>query len=397
MNKTLEGVGYTNLSGKELRISAVILNWKRSDSVNKIVKFLVTRPYFDEVIIWNNNPAPFVCNVNSEKVRVVNSESNLKDRAKYEACSIARNDYCYYQDDDFNNRFFIDSLYHAFSIQPQRLHTLTDPITWYADWRWTYYDQDTNIHAQFGWIGGGAMFPKTLATNHLKHLDDHFTPREQELGDMAFSLLINQPIVRIQVGPLKLSRDNAFSEEPDFANRQLDMQIKVGQVLRNFGCPEDPLPNLVFRSLSPNILLFTSYLPIDFDYQDIPFRPDDNANLLLRTRQNVEIEKCRQFRDHCYSNALNPLEDRFWKTTLRHGDEWGIVLIKPALLKLKDFGTVKSGYEKEWELLVDTETLHMTTEQLFSDSFKIQNSLKFRYIGNDRADLALKVTQSPLN
>ncbi|CAF4682330.1 unnamed protein product, partial [Rotaria sp. Silwood2] len=88
--------------------TAILLHWKRSESVARAVNYLLDSNLFKEIIIWNNNP-----NINLNKtifkknnhsldsIRIINSKENLKDEAKYRACAEANTMGCFYVDDDW--------------------------------------------------------------------------------------------------------------------------------------------------------------------------------------------------------------------------------------------------------------------------------------------------------
>lgn len=103
-------------------ITLVLLNWKRAHNLNQIfehlaqfkvineyiISFLLQGIYlklFDLAYIWNNDNEKFVTELSlfpkgvppGVSVRIINSPQNLHDYAKYLSCSMATNDYCYFQ------------------------------------------------------------------------------------------------------------------------------------------------------------------------------------------------------------------------------------------------------------------------------------------------------------
>ncbi len=362
------------------KVSAIVLNWKRPEQVRKIVTYLSEKDYVDEVIVWNNNPVPLRLDQNLDKLRIINSEQNLGDHAKYLACAEARNEYCFYQDDDHNTKFFLDSMYFAFCLQPDRLHTLTDPVTWMSNWNWTYFNKEKDIHARFSWIGCGAFFARSLALRYLDILDRYFSPEEKLMADSGFAVLLNQPIIQMQVGLVKYDQDNAYSATPGFLRRQHEIQMKVGGLLDKFSCKENPLPRCVVRSVSLESILFTSFLPLDFSPRSIPFDPASENDLRRRTRDYIPMEKFKKFARNPYSFGLSPYQDRYWRAEFRQHDTWGIIVRRPCLIRLGTNNDVVLPEYGAWRVCVDDKIIECSTREIFTRSFDLQSTLCLTYL-----------------
>lgn len=82
-------------------ITACLLHWKRTESLEAQLKCLKSNDLISEIIVWNNNPDVSL----GEKVdgiRVVNSDENLIVYGRYLAAEMASNDLIYTQDDDWH-------------------------------------------------------------------------------------------------------------------------------------------------------------------------------------------------------------------------------------------------------------------------------------------------------
>lgn len=65
------------------KVSAVLLNYKRPDELQKVIEHLSTQPFIDEILVWDNSIAP-----------------NFMTYGRFMLAALARNQYVYTQDDD---------------------------------------------------------------------------------------------------------------------------------------------------------------------------------------------------------------------------------------------------------------------------------------------------------
>ena len=102
----------------EYDLTAVLLHWKRLEGVQKTLQYLLRINLFKQIIIWNNNPHINLTfhhlikkNHSKKLVRIINSKRNLKDAAKYRACTEGKTRACFYVDDDWNISHYLKKSY----------------------------------------------------------------------------------------------------------------------------------------------------------------------------------------------------------------------------------------------------------------------------------------------
>ena len=158
-------------------LTAVLLHWQRLQGLQTTLQFLLKSKLFAEIIVWNNNPE---FNLNhshltnttdsSSVIRIINSQKNLKDEAKYRACAEAKTRACFYVDDDWNTVHYLKSLIASFRSDPTVLHAVTNEYTFYTNLVWSYFDRSIDLHTGFSWIGCGSVFLRQHAEQHLRFL-----------------------------------------------------------------------------------------------------------------------------------------------------------------------------------------------------------------------------------
>jgi len=100
-------IRYDPNEGSQMKrnITAIILVYKRYEFIPKVLHTLYSSNIFQQVIIWNNNPATKIGSDNYDIVPnqyrpfIINSPHNIRDLAKYKACALANTTACWYQDD----------------------------------------------------------------------------------------------------------------------------------------------------------------------------------------------------------------------------------------------------------------------------------------------------------
>lgn len=162
---------------REYNLSAIVLHWQRLDGAKATIEYFLGTRLFQEIVVWNNNPqltlniSQLLANTDmSIPIRIINSKDNLKDEAKYRACAAATARACFYIDDDWDASHYTRSLVSSFRSDPQLLHAVTDPYTYYTNLIWSYVDETIDLHAGFSWIGCGSIFLRTHAERHLQLL-----------------------------------------------------------------------------------------------------------------------------------------------------------------------------------------------------------------------------------
>jgi glycosyl transferase family 64 len=78
-------------------VSAILLSWKRSTNIPRIVNEILSVPFVKEIIIWNNNPE---IKLHFPSCKVINSSHNFMPFARYCAAMLASEKTILFQDDD---------------------------------------------------------------------------------------------------------------------------------------------------------------------------------------------------------------------------------------------------------------------------------------------------------
>ena len=173
---------------KKYQVAAILLHWKRLVAIQRKIQHYIDTRLFTQIILWNNNPDIILTldhlhlpNSSADSlIRIINSPNNLKDQAKYRACSLASTSACFYSDDDWDTSTYTHTLLASFRADPTVLHTITEPYTFYTNLVWTYFDASIDLHAGFTWIGCGSVFLRAHAQRHLQLLDQHLIGNESE-------------------------------------------------------------------------------------------------------------------------------------------------------------------------------------------------------------------------
>ena len=166
-------------------LTAVLLHWKRFDELRITLQYLIRTNLFKEIIVWNNNPQMNLTlqhltnhsQTHTTPIRIINSKENLKDEAKYQACAQAKTRACFYVDDDFNVDHYLKCLISSFRSDPNLLHAITDPYTFYTNLVWSYFDATIDLHTGFSWIGAGSIFLRQHAEHHLQLMHKYLRNR----------------------------------------------------------------------------------------------------------------------------------------------------------------------------------------------------------------------------
>ena len=89
---------------EEFKVSAVLLVWKRVESTSILVEQVSKIKQIDEIILWNNNPDVQYTKemFDVDNITIVNSHINKITFGRYLGASLAKNEYIFVQDDDWN-------------------------------------------------------------------------------------------------------------------------------------------------------------------------------------------------------------------------------------------------------------------------------------------------------
>ena len=381
---------FVDLVGQSVgNISAIVLNWKRPDNLNKIINYLAKREYINEIIIWNNSAESFVAKLNDSRIRVVNSEQNLRDEAKYLACSEAKNEYCYYQDDDWYTDNYIDMLYHSFSQNPDHIHTTSSASILAENKLHSYYNADKKIHAEFSWIGCGSIFKRSIAQDFLAFIRSSFDQTSREMADRVFTLYHNQPTVQLEVALVPLNQRNAYSHQPQFLDNRRKVSIHIHQMLLQRGSVEKSLPRYIFRSIHKDVALFTSFPPIKYPYKEIPYKgKSDYEN---RRVADIKDDSFHMYLENSYIRALGPDPSRRWMSEFQTGDSWGAVSLRPTdfILKIDRQGT--NSEDRIWRVETEAENLSLSLSEIKQHIFYRTRVVFCTYTGGGPEIFRIKV------
>lgn len=204
-------------------VTLVLLNWKRPHNLGQIFDHLAKYKVINEYIIWNNNNEHLIQESTlfpkgipeGVSVRIINSPQNLHDYGKYLGCSMATNDYCYFQDDDWLNKYF-QSQYTSFLRYPETFHSMTIPIIYLEHRRWNIYNSAVKLHAGFSWLGVGSFTSKKRVQKFL-HQCSLFNLSQDELlqADIFFSYFSNDYPLELSTIPSQLDQSGAWSASVD--------------------------------------------------------------------------------------------------------------------------------------------------------------------------------------
>ncbi|RHZ90140.1 hypothetical protein Glove_7g7 [Diversispora epigaea] len=202
-------------------VTAVLIGWKRMESLQVVVNFISKYPYIKEILIWNNNDKirlhkqDFRLNNTEVRLKIFNSDENLHDLSKYTTCAMAKYDYCYFQDDDWLN-LYMDSIYTNFLRYPNLIHSNTMPIIHLEHRRWMFSNNDKNLHTGFTWLGCGSFIPRIKVQRFLGQIGLYSLEKERlRLVDMYFSLWTNQYPYQLSNPLTTLDQSEGWSNSVD--------------------------------------------------------------------------------------------------------------------------------------------------------------------------------------
>ncbi|KAF8924259.1 hypothetical protein EDD21DRAFT_374090 [Dissophora ornata] len=346
-----------------LPATAILLGWKRIQGLKLIVSYLVRYPYIKQIIVWNNNKEIKLSRRDFEmdssfgplpELQVYNAAENLHDFAKYMSCSLAKYRHCYFQDDDWLNTH-MDALYTNFLTSPNLIHTNTLPLIQMEHRRWTFTNEDFNMHAGFSWMGTGSYLPREKAQRLLEQRGNTTLAKDRfKVIDMYFSLWTNQYPYQLVNYLTPLDQKNGWSTEGVndhwsivFRN-MLDAADRLySALLANFEVTgKDPFPR---REEEPYVkdrhtrspcfndrcLFMTSLDPFP-DPKEVVFKGDlqtiDEQNAKFMELDYPTTEFWRTF---AYVHAVDNDPLTCWNSfkVPQAGDSFGLRFVKPTALR----------------------------------------------------------------
>jgi hypothetical protein len=357
---------------REYDLTAIVLHWKRLEGVQKTLQVFLNSLIFKQIIVWNNNPQINLTldhlinnNHSTNVIRIINAKENLKDAAKYRACAEATTRGCFYVDDDWQVTHYIKSLISSFRSDPNVLHSVTDPYTFYTNLVWSYFDFTIDLHTGFSWIGCGSVFLREHAQRHLQLLNKFLVNDSGysyissieikclflaliQLSDVFFSIWLNdipsQMNTNIQHQPsASLPGSLPFSSTPDFLSRQHRSSVVAIRILEhslrfdrtnnidNISFPRQQKRRFPYCVKSPSLnddfIFYSNVLP--FEMQNISF--NISRDLERGTRQNLPGgHNVTYFTSHSTSNAVDGVVSTCWRTNrpIHSGDFFAIDFLR---------------------------------------------------------------------
>lgn len=190
-----------------MKVTAVLITYKRQYNIPRIVEHLLSRPYIDEIIIHDNS-----------------KDENTQCYARYEAAYQAKNDIIYVQDDDCIVQG-IDDVYAEFLAHQDRVvcGLTTEAVDEYRE-------------KDFCLVGWGTFFRKARLTALHKYLDhypdDYLFQRE---ADRIFTALQKEPhrVVDAETVHLTGHNDASAMSSTEEHNRTRDEALKRCREIQN--------------------------------------------------------------------------------------------------------------------------------------------------------------------
>ncbi|CAF1105115.1 unnamed protein product [Adineta ricciae] len=231
----------------EYDLTCTIIHWNRLNGVQKTVKFALRTRLFKEILVWNNNPNVKLSisdldasNHSTKTIRIINSKVNLKDEAKYRVCAEAKTRACFYVDDDWDISHYTKSLIASYRSDPNVLHSVTEPYTYYTNLIWSYFDTNIDLHAGFSWIGCGSIFLREHAQRHVELLHQFLSNQTEliQLGDAFFSIWLNDIPIQMNTEIVQQTFPSAdksipFSSTPNFLALQYQSSVTAIRILEH--------------------------------------------------------------------------------------------------------------------------------------------------------------------
>lgn len=201
-------------------VTVIFLSWKRINQWPRLFYHMSKYEFIDEIIFWNNNPnmtfnhSLLSSHINPDRkdisVKIVNSASNRFFYARYIACSMAKNEICFFQDDDWQVDQ-LNALYQNYLQYPHLLHTYTNPFVHYLCWSWSYMDNEVDMHTNFNWLGTGGLVSKQIVVQFMGIAEKLLSSESLMLADMFFATWMNDHPYQLSVNLHEINKEPGFS------------------------------------------------------------------------------------------------------------------------------------------------------------------------------------------
>ncbi|KAL1917545.1 uncharacterized protein VTP21DRAFT_3938 [Calcarisporiella thermophila] len=338
-------------------VTAVLLGWKRIESLQFVIKYLTKYPYIKEILIWNNNKEIRLNAKDFElepsaighvELQVFNSDENLHDLSKYTTCALSKYDYCYFQDDDWLN-LYMDSLYSNFLKHPTLIHSNTMPIIHLEHRRWMFTDTDINLHTGFTWLGCGSFLQRDKVHRFLAQLGQENLPRERlRLADMYFSIWTNQYPYQLSNPLTPLDQDKGWSTSVDqwaivygniydaASKLHKALSVNVGENPEDYFVREEQPPLHKDRDVRAPCLndkcLFTTNIDAFPHPSQVRFSPNKYRSVKHQEEafNSLDFPSNTFWDQHAYHNAVDLDPKTCWNShkAPKVGDYFGLTLLK---------------------------------------------------------------------
>lgn len=202
--------------GPDDKVTAILLSWRRVETLTRIVADLAGWARIGEILVWNNNPE---ITLDLPGATVINAGRNFGCLARYGVALLAAHDGIWFQDDDLIlTEAQFEAVFAAYAADPVRI----------------YGRQGRNLDSARRYspkpvygacdiiVGQTMLFHRSL----LRHLYDYLgrMPLATDADDILFSLSCPTRHFAVDVEPVTeigWDDDNALWRRPEhFANRQ---------------------------------------------------------------------------------------------------------------------------------------------------------------------------------
>eukprot|EP01080_Neovahlkampfia_damariscottae_P009223 gene9223-1309_t len=108
-------------------------------------------------------------NEKKKVIKIINSPSNSKSFSKYFACSISKNEFCYFQDLEWKNNF-LKSMHSNLLKFPNLIHTISNPNIFWEIKKYSFFIRKYKFHTAFSWMNYGTFASKEKIVNFLRQI-----------------------------------------------------------------------------------------------------------------------------------------------------------------------------------------------------------------------------------
>jgi hypothetical protein len=208
--------------GPDAKVSAILLSWRRQDSLKRIVEDLRSWQRIGEIVVWNNDGERSLA---LPGATVIQSQRNFSCLARYVLPPLAANDTIWFQDDDLMvteaqfEKIFATYLTDQSRIYGCRGRNLENGV----------YSMRQALGSCDIIVGQTMLFHRSLLRHLYRFLGR--IPLSARADDIAFSLACPTRHFAVDVGPLHdvgYDDDNALWRQPghiEARQEQVDMML----------------------------------------------------------------------------------------------------------------------------------------------------------------------------